>query len=107
MAINPLRFSVAKTSLVIATTLLFAYNVRVFAGDSNQSAADLIQQAISKMNIFDLPAFEMKAHVQVLNQGKPLEGSYSLLWNGPDQWREEITFPGYSEIQVEQNGTVF
>ena len=52
------------------------------------------------MDIFALPSFEMKAEIQVENLGKPLGGSYTLFWNGPAQWREEIDIPGYSEIQV-------
>jgi hypothetical protein len=39
----------------------------------------------------------MKAALQIDNAGKPLDGSYRLLWNGPEQWREEISFPGYTE----------
>ena len=43
---------------------------------------------------------EMKASLKLDNHGHPVEGTYSLLWNGRDQWREEINLPGYSEIQV-------
>jgi len=67
----------------------------------------LIQQAQDKTNIFALPSFRMDANVRIDNFGKPLDGIYSLLWNGPDQWREEITFPGYSEVQVGSKGVVF
>jgi TonB family protein len=36
-----------------------------------------------------------------------LDGSYLLLWNGPGQWKEEISFPGYSETQVGSKGVLF
>jgi TonB family protein len=36
-----------------------------------------------------------------------LDGNYRLLWNGPEQWREEITFPGYTELQVGGKGKVW
>ena len=72
-----------------------------------RDAKDLIEQAEAKTNIFELPCLEMKAAVRIDNKGRPLDGSYVLLWNGPDQWREEITFPGYSEVQVGSKGVVF
>jgi len=49
----------------------------------------------------------MKAALQIDNEGKPLDGSYRLLWNGPKQWREEINFPGYAELQVGGKGIVW
>ena len=72
-----------------------------------QQALHRIEQAVSKTNIFDLASFQMKANVQIDNQGKRLDGRYQLLWNGPDQWREEISFAGYSELQVGGKGTVW
>jgi len=76
--------------------------------NQSQDGKTLIANATEKMNIFALPYFEMKANVRILdNQGKRLEGSYSLLWNGPEQWREEINFPGYTETQLGGKGVVF
>ena len=72
---------------------------------SQQDAVNRMQQAVAKTNIFELPSFVMKATVQVDNRGKMVDGTYQLLWNGPDQWREEITFPGYREVQVGGKGT--
>ena len=72
-----------------------------------QEALKRLQLAVSKTNVFELPSFEMKASVQVENNGKPLDGSLHLLWAGPDQWKEEIRFPGYTEIQVGGKGTVW
>jgi TonB-like protein len=65
-----------------------------------QEAIKRLELAVSRTNILDLPSFQMNASVQIDIQGKPLEGSYQLLWNGPEQWREEINLPGYTEIQV-------
>lgn len=72
-----------------------------------QNALDLIKEAVAKGNIFLLPAFSMKAAARIENQGKFLDGTYFLLWNGPEQWREEINFPGYSETQVGSKGLVW
>ncbi len=66
---------------------------------------DLMEQAEIR-NIFGLPSFEMKASVRIDNKGQPLDGSYVLLWNGPEQWREEISLPGYREVTVGGKGVV-
>ena len=76
-------------------------------GNDRANGADLIQQAVAKLNIFALPSFEMKADITVESGGKLLDGSFGLLWNGPDQWREEIVLPGYSELEVAGTGVVF
>jgi TonB family protein len=70
------------------------------ASEKSIKGEQMLQEAILKNDIRDLPSFEMKASVRLDNHGHPVDGSYWLLWNGPDQWREEITFPGYSEIQL-------
>lgn len=72
-----------------------------------QEATKLLELAVSRMNIFDLPSFRMKASLQIDMQDKLLDGNYQLLWNGPDQWREEVSFPGYSEVQVGGKGSVW
>jgi hypothetical protein len=72
-----------------------------------RDAIKKLEQVVSKTNIFDLPSFQMKAAVQIDNAGKLLDGSYRLLWNGREQWREEITFPGYTELQVGGKGIVW
>lgn len=52
---------------------------------SSEQAAKLIDAAVSKGNIFDLPSFRLRADIRVLVQNKPMEGKYELLWNGPSQ----------------------
>jgi TonB family protein len=49
----------------------------------------------------------MKATVEVENRGKLVDGTYRLLWNGPNQWRGETTLPGYQEIQVGGKGMIW
>jgi TonB family protein len=72
-----------------------------------EEAIKKIEQAVAKTNIFELPSFVMKADVQIASQGKIEDGTYQLLWNGPDQWREDIRFPNYTEVQVGGKGTVW
>jgi hypothetical protein len=47
------------------------------------------------------PSFRLTARVEVYDEKhKAKEGRYTLLWNSPTIWREEITFPDYSEIRL-------
>lgn len=66
-----------------------------------------LEQAAQKTNIFALPSFELKADIQLENRGKPIRGTYQFLWNGPDQWKEEIALPGYDETEVGMKGNIF
>lgn len=94
--------------LPLLVILFLVPHMALMAGDSSkQEITDLIIAAEAKTNIFDLSSFEMRATVRSDNYGKPLDGSYLLLWNSPEQWREEINFPGYSETRVGVKGTVF
>jgi TonB family protein len=74
---------------------------------NQQDAIKLLQQAVAKTNIFELPSFAMRANFRVDNHGKQLNGTYELLWNGPDEWREGISLPGYSEVQIGGKGQIW
>jgi hypothetical protein len=94
----------------VLSAVVFLWLQPLFASDDaakKQDAMTKIEQAVAKTNIFDLPSFEMKAKVEIETQGKSLEGSYELSWNGPSQWREEIKFPGYAEVQVGGRGNLW
>jgi TonB family protein len=94
---------------VILAALVSLWLPYVAASDTakQQEAVSKIEQAAERANIFELPSFLMKANVQIEYQGKFVDGSYQLLWNGPEQWREEIHFPGYTEVQVGGKGTIW
>ena len=79
----------------------------VVASDSQKpDARQLLEKAQDKSNIFALPTFEMKADIRITNEQGSLDGSYALLWNGPEEWREDIRLPGYSETQIGGKGVV-
>jgi len=82
--------------------LSFALGQSLIASDADQQQEAIVrlEQAISKTDIFELPSFVMKADVQIEDHGKMVSGTYELLWNGPDHWREQISVPGYSEVQT-------
>src|SRR6266436_3354840 len=96
-----------KSHFLLVISLVICSALGIASDSQSQEGKDLIEKAAEKMNIFALPYFEMKGNVRIDNQGKPLEGTYLLLWNGPDQCREEINFPGYTEIQLGGKGIVF
>jgi TonB family protein len=86
-------------SAVLLLAVLLVAQSRA-SSEAASRGTGLIELASAKMNIFELPSFRMEANLRIDNFGKSLDGTYSLLWNGPEQWREEITLPGYSEVEV-------
>lgn len=99
----------AMNRLLILLAIIAAAAVSLNASDpeSPQETVARLQQAVSKTNIFELPSFAMKANIQIELKGKRVDGTYRLLWNGEDQWREEIVFPEYAEIQVGGKGILW
>jgi len=97
---NPRPFLIATA--VLSTQLLLGAS-----SPDQQEAMSRLQHAVANTNIFELPSFVMKADVEYEHGDKRVDGTYRLLWNGPDQWREEVTFPGYSEIQIGDKGTIW
>src|SRR6202162_1818009 len=90
-----------KRYLPLVLLLLMARSSILTASDkATREGQDLVEQAELNTNIFELPSFQMKASVRVENKGKPVDGSYILLWNGPDQWREGMILHRYSEDLV-------
>ncbi len=96
-----------KSILLASLCVLMLPSTGASNPSDQQEATKLLELTVSKTNIFDLPSFRMKASLQIEMQDKLLDGNYQLLWNGPDQWREEITFPGYTEVQVGGKGNVW
>ena len=95
-----------KRLLPILLFLSFQSGVVTASDKPKPEGVDLIRKAEAKMNIFALPAFVMKADLVVDLRGKAVAGKYALLWGGPERWREEISFPDYTEVQVGSKGVV-
>lgn len=58
----------------------------------------------------DSPPFRVRARVEAapLKPGmKPSHGTLLLSWLAPAQWREEITFPGYSQVRIASQGKLW
>ncbi len=90
-----------RRSILLVFLMALVTTGSAFAGSEKAAKAEqMLQEAVAKNDIHELPSFEMRARLKLDNHGHPVEGTYSLLWNGRDQWREEIKLPGYSEVQV-------
>jgi len=87
--------------------LLLITHVAALEASDKVKGNDLLERADAKSNLLGLPSFEMKASVRVDNNGHFIEGSYTFLWNGPEQWREEISFPGYKDVNIGGKGVGF
>src|SRR5205807_1196078 len=99
--VSPTSTFVERRPILLVFLIALVASASAFAGSEKTIKAEqMLQEAIAKNDIHELASFEMKASLKLDNHGRPVEGTYSLLWNGPDQWREEINLPGYSEIQV-------
>ena len=99
--VSPTSTFVKRRPMLLVFFIALVASASAFAGwEKAIKAEQMLQEAIAKNDIHELPSFEMKASLKLDNHGHPVEGTYSLLWNGRDQWREEINLPGYSEIQV-------
>lgn len=99
----PMKYCICLVALI----LVFRQLLSASDAAKQQEAVTRLEQAVSKTNIFELPSFAMKADVQIEDHGKLVNGTYELLWNGPDQWREGIKVPGYTEVQTGGKGTIW
>jgi len=80
--------------------------LRARGGDGQvtpQTGGELLQQAeqLTDIRAGNAPSFRLTARVEAYDEkGKKKEGTYTLLWNSPTIWREEISFPDYSQIRL-------
>jgi TonB family protein len=52
--------------------------------------------------------FRLRMRARVWNQkGVELQGLYQAIWIGRQQWREEITFPNFTEVRIGGEGMVW
>jgi len=102
--VSPMKHGIC---LPLVSLLFFPHIVAASDSVNRQEAVARLEQAVSKTNIFELPSFALEADVEIEEQGKFMKGTYELLWNGPDQWREGVRIPGYNEVQIGGKGTIW
>ncbi|MGA9304555.1 MAG: energy transducer TonB [Candidatus Sulfotelmatobacter sp.] len=94
---------------IYLVAFVVSFHQCLYASDAvnQQEAIVRLEQAVAKTNIFELPSFAMKAGLRLLSHGKEITGTYQLLWNGDAQWRESISVPGYSEVEIGEKGKIW
>lgn len=75
-----------------------------------EKARELMQKAaeLSQLGVADVPPFHLYINFKLggLVSG-PGSGRYSWVSASPNQWRREIEFSGYSDIEVGNGGTIW
>jgi len=66
--------------------------------------AALARKALDRTNILQLSSFELSASIATSDH---MQGTYSLRWNGPDQWREEIHLADFTQTTVGGKGQIW
>lgn len=96
-----------SAALLLAFVFCNPFLARDDKEDKQEQAAALLRHAaeITDLKARGSPPFHLRAKVQLLEMahGK-LEGTYALIWSSPSQWREEIIFPGFSQVRVAGEG---
>lgn len=106
LIVNFTRRSLLLPILVLISGAALGQQPAPASSDKTREGQEVVEHARAKSDIRELPAFTMKATVKIENQGKFIEGQYALLWNGPNQWREQTSLPGFDEIRIGGRGTV-
>lgn len=79
-------------------------NLRAAAQNANGRAVALLDKAANLVNLRDGTSglFRLKAHVRLygLAHNAAANGTYTLDWAAPGRWREEFSFPGFTETSV-------
>jgi TonB family protein len=86
----------------VFATLFFVAKVSAKA-NKGQQAAQWASKANQLMDICSpgSPPFRLTEVLRVRTEKREwVEGTYTLTWVSPDQWRDELTLPDYHEIRV-------
>jgi TonB family protein len=88
--------------LAVAASVWVAMAMPVQAGDKKDAAQEFQTAAeMTDIRAPGSPPFELDAKVDIWgNDSKPIPGSYRLVWVSPSEWREELSFSGYSRVRV-------
>lgn len=92
-----------RAIFAVATFVQLLVGGAAYAADKQQEADALISRAASltNLNAADQTAFRLALSWKILTLGSgPTNGNFILNWNGPTQWRQEMGFPGFFQIEV-------
>jgi TonB family protein len=87
--------------IVVAAVCLLAVSA-IRAADNKDSSQEFQKAAdLTDIRSPGSPPFELDAKVNVYAGNKvATPGNYKLIWVSPSQWREELTYPGYTRVRV-------
>jgi len=79
---------------------------------NDEEALQLLQKARSLADIRapGSPPFRARGKIECTSldaQKPPFTGAWSLLWQAPLQWREEVSFPGFTQVRVASGGKLW
>ena len=80
---------------------------RTRAGDKKDSSEEFLK-AIQLTDIRSpgSPPFELDAKVRIYGgDGNAIPGDFKLIWVSPNEWREELTYSGYTRVRVRRRET--
>ena len=95
--------SLAAISCLSVPASPFNLLARSRDGQSPHTSGELLQQArqLTDIRSGDVPSFRLTARIETFDEkGTKREGTFTLLWNSPTMWREEIAFPGSSQVRL-------
>lgn len=75
----------------------------IAAADKRSDGAELLAKAVALQNIRAADAKPFHLRLRIHTQGivaKPTDGTYDEVWLGPNKWRREISFPGFTQVVV-------
>jgi hypothetical protein len=89
-------------------TLAVIFSLRGYAADDKKQqeqteSVALFARAGAPQDIRADGSQPFHLHLQVHAQHvttKPVDGSHDEVWLAPDKWRREMTFPGFTQVEV-------
>jgi len=96
------RLRRAFLELSIAAAICFFAVNTTQAADNKDSSQEFLKAAdLTDIRSPGSPAFELDAKVNIYaGNGTAVPGSYKLIWLSPSEWREELTYSGYTRVRV-------
>lgn len=78
----------------------------------NEEALQVLEKARSLADIRapGSPPFRAHGRIEAASlapEKPPFVGQWTLTWQSPSQWREEVSFPGFSQIRVASEGKLW
>jgi TonB family protein len=99
------RLHGAFLQLGIAAAVCVSTAMATYADEKKDSAQEFVKASdLTDIRSPGSQPFELDAKVDIWGvSGKLIPGSYKLVWVSPSEWREELSFSGYSRVRVGGN----